>query len=333
MSVDPVLSCGDRMSENKQLDIDINQRRVDIKTGFQCNNRCRFCVQGEKRNEYGNKTTEELLQTLSEAREYADEIVLTGGEVSIRHDFFEIVRKASELGFRVIQIQTNGRLAAVEDFADKLVEAGATEFAPALHGHTAEIHDALTMVPGSFKQTARGIINMKQRGLPVILNSVICKANAPYLVEMAKLFVKLRVDQYQFAFVHGVGTAGDNIEEVVPRFSEIQETVLAALQVGIDAGVRCMTEAIPLCFLPGYESFAAEWIIPRTRIFDADWVIEDYTQERWNSGKAHGPACTGCRFERMCEGPWHDYPDHYGWDEFTAVPPLERGSAAEGPAE
>ena len=38
--------------------------RVDIKTGWNCNNRCLFCVQGDKRSLYGNKTTEEVKSSL-----------------------------------------------------------------------------------------------------------------------------------------------------------------------------------------------------------------------------------------------------------------------------
>ena len=29
--------------------------------------------------------------------------------------------------------------------------------------------------------------------------------------------------------------------------------------------------------------------------------------------------CHGCRYERECEGPWREYPEHFGWGEFVAV--------------
>ena len=41
--------------------------RVDVKCGFSCNNRCLFCVQGEKRSEYPDKTTDELRAVLEKA--------------------------------------------------------------------------------------------------------------------------------------------------------------------------------------------------------------------------------------------------------------------------
>jgi len=306
------------------LNLEPGSSRVDIKTGFSCNNRCLFCVQGEKRHEYGDKSFDELLSVLDEAREYADQIVFTGGEVTIRKDLPDLVRHARDIGFSLIQIQTNGRMLAVEAALDRLIDAGATEFSPAVHGPDAATHDALTQAPGSFRQTIKGIRNVKARGLPVLLNSVITRANYRALPAMARMFVKLGVDQYQFAFVHPLGSAGARFEEVVPRLSAAAVFALRALESGRAAGVRCMTEAIPRCFLPGYESFAAEWHIPRTRIFDAEWVIEDYTQQRWSHGKVHGPPCRGCAWERMCEGPWSEYPAHYGWDEFRRVEPDEQ---------
>ena len=301
--------------------------RVDLKTGFGCNNRCRFCVQGDKRARYAGKSTEELLALLEEARADADEIVFTGGEVTVRPDLAQLVAAAKRLGFRTIQIQTNGRMLSYMKFAKKLVAAGATEFAPALHGPDAALHDFLTTAPGSFQQTVRGIHNVKKLGRPVITNTVITRANAHRLPEVATMLVGLGVDQFQLAFVHPLGTASERFDEIVPRLSEVQPFVLEALAIGQAAGVRCMTEAIPLCFLPGYVPFAAEWVIPRTRIFDATWTIEDYTEYRVREGKAKGPPCASCALNAPCEGPWREYPARFGWAEFVPIPIVEGAPA------
>ena len=294
-------------------------RRIDIKVGFDCNNRCWFCVQGDKRHRFPNKTTEELKALLERARRDADELVLTGGEVTIRKDLPELVAHARGLGYRVIQVQTNGRMLSHLPYLEQLIEAGMTEVSPAVHGPSEQIHDGLTRAPGSFRQTAKGIRQAKRLGLPVIVNSVITRDNFEHLPQTARLLIALGVDQFQLAFVHALGTAGQNFERVVPRLSEVQPHVLQALRLGGEADVRCMTEAIPLCFLPGMEDAAAEAIIPRTKIFDAERVIEDYTELRLQEGKLKGPMCSACIYDARCEGPWREYPEHFGWDEFVAV--------------
>jgi len=296
-----------------------NPRRVDVKVGFSCNNRCTFCVQGDKRFEHPDKTTEELFAVLEDARGHADQLVLTGGEVTLRRDLPELVAHARELGFRVIQLQTNGRALSVERVLDRLVDAGVTEIAPALHGPSPEIHDLQTRAPGSFKQTVRGIRHAKARGLPVILNSVITRANAGHLEHMARLFVALKVDQFQLAFVHALGTAGANIDTVMPRFSEVMPELRRALAIGRAARVPTYTEGIPLCVLGRYAGHAAEPMMPRLRIVDATWIIEDYTAVRHEEAKLKGPPCEDCDLAPACEGPWREYPEKYGWDELRPV--------------
>lgn len=294
-------------------------RRVDIKTGFSCNNRCRFCVQGDKRDEYSDKSTDEVRDILELARADADEVVFTGGEVTIRPDVYELVAHAHALDYRIIQIQTNGRMLSSTKVVDRLIEAGATEFSPALHGPNADIHDGLTRAKRSFRQTVRGIMNVKKRGRRVLVNCVITRANYRFLPAMARLLVRLGVDQFQFAFVHPLGTAAVDFDRIVPRLVDVAPHVARALDIGSRAGVVCMTEAIPLCFLRGREQFAAERIIPRTKIFDATWIVEDYTTLRLEEGKLKGPPCVGCVHDSHCEGPWREYPERRGWAEFEPV--------------
>jgi hypothetical protein len=111
------------------------------------------------------------------------------------------------------------------------------------------------------------------------------------------------------------------MDTVMPRFTDVQGPLLAALDIGRRHGVPCMVEAVPLCFLRGWERFAAEWYIPRTKIFDATWIVEDYTELRTREGKRKGEVCRSCVHLSTCEGPWREYPEHYGWDEFEPVLP------------
>lgn len=298
--------------------------RVDVKCGFSCNNRCLFCVQGDKRYDYPDKTTAEVKAVLDTVGRESDSIVFTGGEVTIRADFAELVAYAKSVGFKHIQVQTNGRMFAAKGYIERLIEAGANEFSPALHGHTPELHDYLVNAPGAFKQTVKGIQNLKALGQVVVLNSVITRPGYRHLPDMARLFVALKVDQYQFAFVHALGSAGAHFDAIVPRKSLVEPYVKEGLAIGIRSRLRVMTEAIPYCFMGGFEPCVAERFIPQTKIVDADWVVEDYTAYRWNEGKTKGPECPRCAYFAECEGPWREYPEHFGWDEFVPVAKKKR---------
>ncbi|MBT3193207.1 MAG: radical SAM protein [Verrucomicrobia bacterium] len=297
--------------------------KVDVKCGFRCNNMCRFCVQGSKRQKYTDFSTERILHTLELARSDSESVVLTGGEPTTREDFLRLVRRASELGFSHIQIQTNGRMFASDGFCEDTVAAGANDFSLALHGHAKVLHDYLTRVPGSFHETARGIRNLKRLGQHVGSNTVITRSNYRHLPAIARLLVHLGVDQFQFAFVHALGTAAENFARIVPRYILVEPHAKKGLDVGIRHGVRVMTEAIPYCFMEGYTDYVAEKVIPRTRIYDVS-VVDDYTHYRVTEGKTKNVQCEECRFVDICEGPWKEYPEAYGWSEFRPLPRQKR---------
>ena len=295
--------------------------RLDLKMGFQCNNRCVFCVQGDKRHEVDPLNTEELLARMTEARPRNEGIVLTGGEVTIRKDFFTLVRAAQKLGYRSIQIQSNGRMFANRAFCEKAVEAGANEFALALHGSFAEVHDSLTQAE-SFRQTLQGIAHLTEMGQTVITNTVVVRGNLFDLGNIIRLLHRIGVAQAQLAMVHPLGTAEKMFDEVTPRLDEAAPFVLRAVRAGLGAGLPTHTEAMPLCLLEDLTGAASESQIPFTEIFDADVHLADYGAYRRNEGKAKGQRCGDCALDERCEGPWREYLEHFGED---ALRPVNKG--------
>jgi len=297
-------------------------RRLDLKVGFGCNNNCIFCAQAHKRN-LGDRSTEEIKKDLKSALEDGcTEVVFTGGEPTIREDIFELVSYARDLGYELIQIQTNGRMFYYKKFVQKIIKSGATEFAPALHGHNAEIHESQTRAPESFKQTLIGIKNLKEFGQYVVTNSVITKINYKTLPQLARLLIDLKVNQFQLAFVHPCGNAEKNFDAIVPRKTDIMPFVHKALDLATNAGYKpgqVMIEAFPFCFMQGYENFCSELYIPKAEVRDPVMVIKNFEEWRVSQGKEKFSQCKNCKFELVCEGPWKEYPEKFGVDEFVPI--------------
>lgn len=298
-------------------------RKIDLKIGFSCNNSCKFCVQGDKRKSYKDKSFEEVHRILRENKKDSDSIVFTGGESTIYPYFLKSVSAARSLGFKKIQIQTNGRLFAYKDFCIEAIKAGANEFCFAIHGHNAKVHDYLTGCPGSFRQSTKGVENLKSLGARVACNTVVTTPNFTFLPQIARLLVRLKIDQFQFAFPHILGKAAENKNWLIPRISKVIKYIKSALDIGIKAGRVVMTEAVPYCFMQGYEDYIAERIIPETTVFDADLIVRDYGKYRKEKGKTKGALCRKCRYYGNCEGPWREYPEIFGWGEFKPVKPIK----------
>jgi MoaA/NifB/PqqE/SkfB family radical SAM enzyme len=294
-------------------------KRVDIKTGFVCNNNCLFCAQAHNK-EKGNKSEKEIRNDLLEARKNNCEgVVFTGGEITIRKDFPDLIAYAKRLGFKVIQLQTNARILSYKPYCRRLVELGANEFSPALHGHNPEIHDYLTRSSGSFAQTVQAIKNIRELDQCIITNSVVNKINLPYLTELAELLVELKVNQFQMAFVHPVGNAMKYYDDIVPNITEASEKIKKALDIGINAGISVMAEAMPYCLMQGYEKYISENYIPETEIRAYGYIDLDYTNTRLTSSKIKFEKCKICSKFKICEGPWKEYPERFGEDEFRPI--------------
>jgi len=294
--------------------------RLDLKIGFACNNRCDFCAQGMKRRVLPRRPLAEIREELERAAASGVRgVVFTGGEPTLHPEILQAVAAARGLGFKSIQIQSNGRRFAYPDFCRDLKAAGATEVSPSLHGSTREIHDALTGAPGAWAQVVSGIGNLKRAGFYVLTNTVVTAANCRDLPDLARLLVRLGVDQFQLAFVHIVGTAAEKARVVVPRKSEAVPFMREGLRIGREAGVRCYTEAVPFCLLPGFEAHVSESIIPDGPVVDEGVRLDSWQLWRSRDGKAKRPECGRCRYDAVCEGPWKEYPELYGWEEFVPV--------------
>ncbi len=299
------------------------KERIDIKLGYQCNNFCRFCIAAPKRNTLLSKNAAEVKKILRKERNRCNRVVFSGGEPSLQENLISYVKYAKELNYKEIQVATNGRLLSLMDYCIGLSEAGASIFSVSIHGSNAKTHDYLTREKGSWSQAIMGIKNLKKIKQQVLTNTVIVKQNYKSLPFIAKKMIALGVNGYQFAFIH-INPIIQNdpqlIKKIVPRYLRVERYVKKGLQLGIDADVKAKTEAIPYCFMKGYEDHISERVVPDTNVYDANNTKRHYERIiRKNQAKAKGPKCKICKHNDVCEGPWKDYPEIFGWDEFKPI--------------
>jgi MoaA/NifB/PqqE/SkfB family radical SAM enzyme len=290
--------------------------RLDLKTGYSCNNDCLFCVAADKRKFKDKDTCQLKEDLLNSYREGKREVVFTGGECTLRKDIIDLVKYARFLGYSLVQIQTNARRLADLSFAKEIVKAGANQFAPALHSHKQDIHDYLTQRKGSWRQTVLGISNLRKLKVVISSNTVITKQNYRYLPQIAGFLAKLGVFQFQFAFPHIMGNTYRNYKEVVPRISETAGYIKKGIDEGMKYNVRPKVEAVTPCFLQGYEKFISELRMPPVQVKEVAWQVDDFESLRKNKAKVKFSQCVHCKWYAECEGPWKEYPEIFGNKEF-----------------
>jgi len=304
-------------------------KKTDIKLGYACNNDCVHCVISDfkdtllSKGSSENLTTEQYIEEMTESRQKgAESIVFTGGEPTIRHDLIPLLIKAREMGY-TIQIQTNGRRFSDREFAEKVAGCGIDTYCIALHAHTAQVHDSITRREGSFVETSEGIKNLIDLHQHVIGKFVISKYNLPFFKETARLFVELGMTRVSVTFPHGCGNARKYFLDVVPRYTDLVPSLYHTLHYLEERSIKIETEALPFCLMVGFErhvqdlAYSPEDLIELKQL-GVDKPI-DWNVER-KSIKKKFDQCRCCRYDSLCEGPWKEYPENYGEDEFIAVP-------------
>lgn len=295
-------------------------KRTDVKVGFACNNYCVFCVQWDKREKFKPKKISEIKQIIEqEYKLWCEYIVFTWWEPTIYPKLVEAVKYAREIWYKQIQIQSNWTNFDNIDYVKELINAWVTEFSPSIHGFKKETHDKQVATIWAWDKVIKWIINLKKLNQNIIINSVITRDNYKEIPELAALLIKLWVTQFQFAFVHILWSASKNKRKVVPKKSDIIPYVHKALDLAKKARINAFTEAIPYCLMQWYEYAIAEKIMPETSVIDAEYKIDSYADYRWAEWKTKREECKKCSKYKICEWPWKEYPEMYGWEEFIPI--------------
>jgi radical SAM protein with 4Fe4S-binding SPASM domain len=154
-----------------------------IELDLRCNLRCLHCYRdGEWPR--GIMTTVEVKSVLDQIAEAGTIwLLLTGGEIFLRPDFFEIYDHARSLGL-LVTLFTNGTM-VTERIADRLRDHPPDGVEITLYGYTRETYEKVTGIPGSHEKCYRGVELLAERGVPLKLKTVVMRTNQHELLDMA----------------------------------------------------------------------------------------------------------------------------------------------------
>jgi AdoMet-dependent heme synthase len=166
---------GNLMQELNQTALDTGlPLSVHLDITYRCNERCVHCYLDH--DDHGEMTTAEIKDVLSQIAEAGVFfLTLSGGEVLMRTDFFEILEHARSLLFDV-KIKTNAFMIR-ESEADRIVDLGVRSVQVSIYSNRPEVHDAITKLPGSLKRSVAGIRLLRSRGVKVIIANVLMRQN------------------------------------------------------------------------------------------------------------------------------------------------------------
>lgn len=286
----------------------------DLKVGFACNNDCIHCVITSKAGA-GNLTTSKIKEVIDKHIKEGEDVTITGGEPTIRSDFFTICEYIKEKIKGRIILQTNGRAFKDVEFTKKAMNY-IDIFLIAFHSHNNIKHDMITRKKGSWEETVKGlknIISFSKNIRSVYSQTVISKLNIKNLVKTYDFLFQLGIRNMNLTFPHPNGNALTNFDIVVPKYSEINSEIKKCLReysscLHIEAIPRCYTHPYNIHYydeerMNSFGNSGYDEGIKNKHVSDYNsLILKDYRKS---------DVCKLCIYNDKCPGVWKEYFDAY----------------------
>jgi len=164
---------------------------VQLDLTYRCNERCVHCYLDHE--DHGEMTTAEIKHLLDEmAAAGVFILTLSGGEIFLRKDFFELLEYARSLMF-CVKLKTNAVMIREKEAA-RLRDLNIQSIQVSIYSHRPDIHDAITLVPGSLRRSLDAIRFLKSQGLRVIIANVLMTQNMQDYPSVRALAAELGVE-------------------------------------------------------------------------------------------------------------------------------------------
>jgi radical SAM protein with 4Fe4S-binding SPASM domain len=141
---------------------------------YQCNLNCVHCyVVSEERPELATSEIKDILDQLAQVGTLY--LTFSGGEIFTREDFFQIAEYARRLHF-ALRLMTNGTLID-EQVAERVAALYPDRVSVSIYSTTPEIHDGITLVPGSLARTMSAVKILRDRNVNLLIGGVLMRQN------------------------------------------------------------------------------------------------------------------------------------------------------------
>lgn len=282
---------------------------LNLKLTYKCTNHCPFCFSTYLNN---NKIT---LEGLKEAIKKGFSsgcrgIVLSGGEPTLVPEILlPVLVYAEDLGYEKYILQTNGSGFSANSellpFFNSIAKKKIFCVSFSIHGHTANLHDSISMAPGAFDKLLYAITKVKESYCKIYTNTVVSKLNISYLNNIAKFLIPYSPSVMQFSMIHL-----DKINDLCPSLLETSNAIKKLK--GIISTSILKTEGIPFCLMYGMESCVGESFWPnKLDIYNYENnYLSDFTQ-LGTGMRTKETFCTYCIMNDICMGVWKEHQQEF----------------------
>lgn len=234
-----------------RLDASSGPQKLVMNVTYACNNHCTFCAVGTRTqlDGFAPRQREHLEHWRAQGVDMVD---FDGGEPTLYPKLVPLIRHARAIGYRRINVTTNGRLCTYERYASDLVRSGLTTLLFSVHGPDARTHAQQVGVAEAFEQTVAGIENcvrLRPRSVELGMNVTITKGNHDKLHALTELAWSLGLRWVNLQFLTPFGRATQHVAPDTQAAADVAREVIDAY----GARMKIQIINLPYCYMPGYE--------------------------------------------------------------------------------
>ena len=296
-------------------------RKIFLVTDYVCNSTCISCA--KRINECGFLSLEQIIEKINGIQpSTADSLEISGGEPTLRKDFFDICGYIKSHFDTQLVLLSNGRRFKDPTFARKVRDIGVDRVMSTFYSPYEVVHDLVTQIQGSFDDTVQGIKNLEAIEMQIAVKTIILKQNYQQLSD----FVRFAYDTFPTAGVsiHGLimrGRASDNKERLVVKHNEVKPHLERALDVAIERQKNLGVFLVPTCVIdPSYWSYlSVNW-----KQMAKEMIYISPEETVYGNLDVSQPAyCDGCLMSDHCswswESAWREYIHLFGTEELNRL--------------
>jgi MoaA/NifB/PqqE/SkfB family radical SAM enzyme len=284
----------------RRLSASRGPRKLVMNVTYACNNHCTFCAVGTRTQLDGHPPRQK--EHLDRYRATGVEMVdFDGGEPTLNPQLIGLIRYARRIGYRRINVTTNGRMCTYESYAGKLVNSGLTTLLFSVHGPDARTHAQQVGVAEAFEQTIDGIRNchrLKPASVELGINVTVTKGNHDKLDAIAQLAWSEKIAWLNIQFLTPFGRATHHVS---PDTQVAAEHAMRLIDRWRDR-MKVQIINLPFCFMPGYEAHMEGDLLKLERhmVFVNNETVNlaAYLAER----RIRKPVCATCPHACFCGG-------------------------------
>ena len=284
----------------QRLDASQGPKKLIMNVTYVCNNHCTFCAVGTRTQLDGHPTRQR--EKLIEYRKQGVVMVdFDGGEPTLNPELIGLIKSARGMGYRRVNVTTNGRRCVYENYAASLVNSGLTTLLFSVHGHDARTHAQQVGVAEAFQQTTDGIRNCLKyapKGVELGMNITVTKGNHDKIDKLAQLCWDLGLRWMNIQFLTPFGRATSWVAPDTQKAADHAVEVMDAW-----AGkIRFQVINLPFCFMPKHRHLMQGDLakLERHMVFVNNETVNlaEYLAER----RVRKPVCATCPHGCFCGG-------------------------------